>query len=265
MRRALRVLGLAGSMVATGGAASAQVPLVVEPAERAGFLTRLDYHLAIETLSGDDPQFQWDADVGGEFDIVGLPRARVTTAFNYEAILGEQRQPFDPTQGNYLIEVLGGWRWGRLEAALVFHHTSRHLSDRAKDFGIAWNLLGGQVTWSGSGPRTTWQVQGSAAAAVMVDFVDYSGEFGANALVRRDLTPLVGVAARASVVSRTIDGDLSPRRAQSGGRVEGALRVRGRAAALEVFVGLERRIEADAFIALPKRWALIGLRITSPD
>jgi hypothetical protein len=251
--------------VATATPAWAQVPRVVEPAARPGFLSRFDYHMAIETLSGDDPQFQWDADFGGEFDVYGAPRARFTTAFNYEMVLGEELQPFDPVQGNYAIELLGARRWGRLEGAVVFHHTSRHLSDRAKDFGIAWNLLGGQATWSAVTPDTTWQLQARGAAALTHDFVDYSGEFSAQALYRHALTSRIGVSGWASLVTRTIDGDVSPRRPQTGGRLEAALRVRGDAAVLEIFAGWERRIEADAFIARPMSWALLGLRLTGPD
>lgn len=265
MVRGSRLLAIVALWAATAGPASAQVPSVVASPAATGFLNRFDYHMALETLSGDDPQFQWDADFGGEFDVVGGPRGRLSTVFNYEAILGEELQPFDPVQGNYLIELVGARRWGRLEAAVVFHHTSRHLSDRAKDFGIAWNLLGGQATWTSRTATSAWQLQGRAAPAVMTDFVDYSGEFAASALYRRVLSPRLDVAGWASLVSRTIDGDASPRPVQTGWRAEAALRLRTEAAVLEFFAGGERRIDASALGAQPKTWALMGLRVTSPD
>lgn len=260
-RTLLIVLSLA--WLAWPAAAAAQVPRLLVPPPQTGFLSRLDYHLAIETLSGDDPQFQWDADFGGEFDIVGGPRGRASAAFNYEAILGEELQPFDPNQGNYAIELVGGGRWGRTEVAGVFHHTSRHLGDRAKNFGIAWNLLGAQVTWTTVGARHTWQLQARAATAVMKDAVDYAGEYGANALYVRQWRPRLAMVGRASGVVRTIDASVSGREAQVGGRGEVALRIRGDAADLEVHVGVERRIEASIFQPRPKSWALMGLRVLS--
>ena len=40
-------------------------------------------------------------------DLDGGPRGRANAAFNYEAVLGDELQPFDPNQGNYEIELLG--------------------------------------------------------------------------------------------------------------------------------------------------------------
>ena len=79
-------------------------------------------------------------------------------AFDYEPVMGNELQPFDPNQGNYGIELLGAGRRGEFELGLVFHHTSRHLGDRAKDFGIAWNLMGPQVAWTRERANQVWQV-----------------------------------------------------------------------------------------------------------
>nr|MCU0255863.1 hypothetical protein [Vicinamibacterales bacterium] len=241
-------LALASLAVLPPQAAAQVLPRVVEPPATTEFLSRFDYHLAIETLSGDDPQFQWDADFAAEFDIVGSPRARVTSLFHYEAILGEELQPFDPNQGNYAIEVLGARRWGGVEAAVVFHHTSRHLGDRAKDFGIAWNLLGAQVTWTSRGPQRTWLLQGRATTIVMADAVDYTGEFSAHGMYARDLHRRLAFVGRASGVARTVDASQWGRGTQAGGRLEAALRIHGGAADLEVHAGVERRIEAPIFL-----------------
>ena len=254
---------LALAWLAAPAAAVAQVPRVLDASPRTDFLSRFAYHLAIEPLSGDDPQFQWDADFGGEFDIVGGPRGRVAAAFNYEAILGEQLQPFDPNQGNYAIELVGGPRWGRLEAAVVFHHTSRHLGDRAKDFGIAWNLLGAQATWTAAGARDTWQLEARATTIVMKDAVDYGGEDSAHGLYVRHWRPRLAVVGRASGVVRTIDAGVSRRGAQAGARGEVALRIRGGGADVEIHAGVERRIEAAIFQPRPVTWALLGLRVLS--
>lgn len=262
--RAVRLV-LTLAWLSLPAAAAAQVPRLLVPAASTDFLSRFDYLLAIETLSGDDPQFQWDADFCGEFDIVGGPRGRVSALFNYEAILGEELQPFDPNQGNYAIELVGGGRWGRAEAAVVFHHTSRHLGDRAKTFGIAWNHLGAQVTWTEVGDRQAWQVQGRLVKTVMADGVDYVLDASGNVLYERDLRPRLAVVARASAIARTIEETpFHPAETQLGGRAEVALRVRGGAAHLEFHAGVERRVEAAIFTRGTKTWALMGLRVMSP-
>jgi hypothetical protein len=161
--------------------------------------------------------------------------------------------------------LLGAGRFGRFEPALVFHHTSRHLGDRAKDFGIAWNLLGPQVAWTRESGAEVLQLRARALKAVMADFVDYSAEFSVDVLYRRRVGRLTSVVLRGQALARTTDGAVSDRGTQSGGRVEGALRIAGRAAVLELFGGVERRIEASAFVARPMTWALAGVRIQNPD
>ena len=244
---------------------SAQPAHVVRPAEELGFLTSFNYHLSLETLGEDDPQFSWVGYFGGDFDFVGGPRGRGNVAFDYEVVLGDELQPFDPNQGNYGIELLGAGRLGPVELGLLFHHSSRHLGDRAKDFGIAWNLLGPQVLWTRESPAAVLQVRARALKAVTIDFVDYSAEFSADALYRHRIGRLTSVVLRGDVVARTIDRDVSNRGTQSGWRVDAALRIAGRAAGLELFGGAERRIEASAFGARPMTWGLVGLRILNPD
>jgi hypothetical protein len=245
--------------------ASAQAPRIIRPAEAVGFLTDFDYHFSLEAIGTDDPQFSWVSHFGGDFDIAGGPRGRANAAFDYEAVLGDEFQPFDPNQGNYGIELLGGGRFGRFEPALVFHHTSRHLGDRAKDFGIAWNVLGPQLAWTRDEAGEVLQVRARALKTVMTDFVDYSAEFSVDLLYRRRVTRLTSVVARAEALARTVDSDVSGRGTQSGGRLEGALRIAGRAAGLEVFAGVERRIDASALVGRPMTWALVGLRIQNVD
>jgi hypothetical protein len=244
---------------------AAQPSHVVRPAEELGFLTSFNYHLSLEAIGEDDPQFSWVGYLGGDFDFVGGPRGRANAAFEYEVVLGSELQPFDPNQGNYAIELLGAGRLGQVEVGVLFHHSSRHLGDRAKDFGIAWNLIGPQVLWTRESPGATFQVRARALKAWTIDFVDYSAEYSADALYRRRVGRLTSVVLRGDAVARTIDSGVSNRGTQSGWRADAALRIAGRAAALELFGGGERRIEASAFGARPMTWALVGLRILSPD
>lgn len=266
MRRVCRLAGVAAvSMAAWAGTALAQPTHVIRPAEDLGFLTSFNYHLSLEYIEEADPQFDWVGHFGGDFDFVGGPRGRANAAFDYEAVLGDELQPFDPNQGNYRIELLGAGRVGRLEIGMLFHHTSRHLGDRAKDFGIAWNFLGPQVAWTRERPGEVLQVRGRALGAVMTDYVDYSGEFSADVLYRHRLRSMTSLVVRAEALARTINGRHSGRGAQTGGRIEAAYRIAGRGPGLELFAGVERRLDASAFVAQPMTWALVGMRIMSPD
>jgi hypothetical protein len=244
---------------------SAQAPRILRPAERAGFLTAFDYHLSLEAIGSDDPQFAWAGQFGGAFDVVGGPRGRGNVAFNYETVLGDELQPFDPNQGNYAIELLGAGRIGEVEIAGVFHHTSRHLGDRAKDFGIAWNHLGAQVAWTRETAGQVLQVRGRALTALTDDYVDYTAEYSTDLLYRRPFGRRTSAVLRGLAIARTTDRDKLGRGTQAGGRAEVALRIAGRAAGVEIYGGVERRIDASAILARPMTWALIGLRIQNAD
>ncbi len=81
------------------------------------FLPRFDFHLAAEHLSDDDPRFAWDADFGGEVDVVDYRAGRVTFTANYEVVMGDQFRRFDPNQGNYILAGSASARAGEIEVA----------------------------------------------------------------------------------------------------------------------------------------------------
>lgn len=267
MRRLALRLAAAALLVASAPAApaQAQAPHLITVPDRTDFLTRFDYALSIEALGSSDSRFDWNGHFGGDFDVVGGPRGRVNVLFDYEMLLGGELQPFDPNQSLYVIEVLGGGRSGALEASGVFQHVSRHLGDRAKAFGIAWNLLGAQVAWTRIDDARAFQVRGRAMKGLTADFVDYSGEFSGDVLYRRRLSPRTSLVGRASAVARTVSAFGSRRGTQTGGRGEAAYRLLGPGGALEVYGAIERRIDADPFDRRPVTWATIGLRLESPD
>jgi hypothetical protein len=268
IRRRVTVAALAAVLLATcvqWARAQAPAPALIVPAERLGFLTRLNYHFELEGYSGSDSAFRGSGRFGGDFDFVGGPKGRANAAFDYEAVLGDELQPFDPNQGNYIIEVLGAGRVGEFEIAGLFHHTSRHLGDRFKDYGIAWNLLGPQCAWTRIGPVHAFQLQARALKALTHDAVDYSAEFSTDFLYRRRVRPRWSIVARGRALARTIDPSLSSRGTQAGGRGEFAFRIHGRRADLELYAGGERRIEAGALDPRPHTWALAGARLVSPE
>lgn len=263
MRRAAAAW-LAALALSAPGAAVAQPPaLLLDPEPRPGFLPRLDGYLSMEALGEDDARFRWDADVGLQVDIVDWGGGRAAFHFNYEAVLADELQPFDPRQGNYTLDLLGGVRAGRTEIALRFHHLSRHLGDRPKTFGIAWNDLGVEATHvRGSGERRM-QVRAFALATVMRSAVDYAGDIGAEVAGRHPLTAGLSLVAAAGGHLRLVDRARGDRSAQRGGRVEVGLRVAGRRGALEIVGGAEQRVDADAIEARCRRWAFVGARLVS--
>jgi hypothetical protein len=231
---------------------------------RNGLLTGYAFHLGLETLSGDDPRFQWDFDLGGEVDVLRVGPGRVNLAVNFENVLGEMLQRFDPIFGNYTIDTLGGATTHGVEVAVVFHHVSRHLGDRPKPFGIAWNMLGVQAMWRGRPGGVDVQARGWAQGTVNKYFVDYSGEVGGDVFARRAFNDKLSLVARGTIDAMFIDGSESDRGTQVGGRVEGAVRLTGAGAAFEFYVAADRRIDADPYEQRPITWALLGIRLVNP-
>lgn len=255
-------LGLTALLVAPASAQTVP-PHDRDPAPVNGFLTRFNYHFAIATLSGDDPLVQWDADFGGDVDVVDFGRGRVNARFNYEGVLGEELQPFDPVFANYTIALAGTVRAGSVELAGVFEHVSRHLSDRRKVFGIAWNGLGAEVSdrrrWGG------WDVEGRARllAVVAASYVDYDAEAGVDLAARYQFRPRFAWLVRGHARYLALDARVFGRDDETAGLVEVGLRVLGERAALEIVAGGERRLDVDPIRLAPGSWVFLGLRLVN--
>ena len=101
-------------------------------AQTTQFLPRLDFAFDMERLSGSDQQFVWDANVGADVDVISRGDVRVGILGNYQVVMGNEFQPFDPNQGNYVFEATFTRRLARYEVSGIFYHQSRHLADRVK-------------------------------------------------------------------------------------------------------------------------------------
>ena len=259
-----RAILLAVLVAASGATTQAQEPpRVPSAAARTGWLADYAFHLGLETLSGDDSRFQWDFDAGGDLDLLRTARGRVNFLFNYEGLLGQQLQQFDPIFNTYTIDVLGAVDVAGVELGARVHHVSVHLGDRPKPFLIGWNTLGGDATWTRATARSTWLVRGWASGVFWHQYVDYAAEAGADALAMRTLSSKVALVARGNVLALFVDEARSSRGTQLGGRVEGAVRLTGAGAAVEFYVGVDRRIDPDPLDPGPVTWALVGLRLVS--
>ena len=226
------------------------------------FMSRTDLRMAAAALSTDDHRFRWDTHFGGDVDVVDYVCGRVRLVADYQAILGSEFRPFDPNQGNYVLEPSASLRVAGFEVAAVFHHESRHLSDRFKRFSIDWNVLGGRALKRVDLRTTTLEVEAGFGRVVSHTFSDYKRVGDADILVRRQLNDRMAMYARGSAVVYGVDGTV-PRNNQTGGRGEIGVRLTGPAGAVELFAGVERMVDAYPLDRVSQNWPFGGFRLIS--
>lgn len=251
--------------VASDARAQYPQPLAEAP-EAVTFLSRYDFHLAAAGLaSGEPARFQWDTHWGGDFDFVDYVTGRFGFLVDYQAILGNEFRPFDPNQGNYTLEFSGSHRLGRTEIAGVFHHVSRHLSDRPKRLAVAMNALEARLLRRFEpGAATTVDVKAEGGHTTAQAYVDYTWLGKLDVTVRRRVGAVAGVYGRVLGEAYATDQSVAGRRgAQQGGRVEAGVRLRGGRGALDLFGGWERMVDADLFDRQPRSWAFAGFRLVN--
>ena len=100
-------------------------------------------------------------------------------------MLGDQFRIFDPNQSIYILEGSGSFWIGQNEIAGLFHHVSRHLSDRPKTYGIAFNSVGIRYLRKFDvSDRTSVAVTGTLAKVIAKADVDYTWKAGFAVTVR---------------------------------------------------------------------------------
>ena len=233
------------------------------PPPSPDFLTRYDFHLAANALAIKDPRFSWETHFGGDLDLVDYVIGRASMLVDYQAILGDQLRPFDPNQSYYVLETSSSYRTPWVEIAGVFHHVSRHFSDRDKVFPIAWNIIGARALRRIDASGVTVDTCGGVGLIAGHSNVDYSWTADLDVAIRRAVSPRVGLFAQGHGEMFGVDGTMGDRGSQTGGRVEVGVRFNGRAGALELFAGFERRIDADPVDFLAQRWGIAGFRLVS--
>lgn len=259
VRHGLAVAWLLMTLAAPVAAQQAPSPAPTQP----GFMTRYDFHLAGTALAIDDDRFSWSARFGGDLDLVDYVVGRATITVDYEAVLGNEIRLFDPNQGNYTLEAASSVRVGRTEIVGAFHHLSRHLGDRPKQFAIAWNSLGARVLRRWSRDSTTVDMNVDGAVVTQKSYVDYTWIGQADLAVRRMVTPRTGVFVHGNGQLFGVDPVLTRRERQAGGLIEAGVRLQGPAGAIELFAGYERRVDADPIDRKPQRWGIAGFRLLS--
>jgi hypothetical protein len=238
--------------------AAAQAPA----ATAIEFLPRAMFHMGAERLSGDEPRFVWDANLGGELDLLDFGRGRLTFFGNYQVILGEELKAFDPNQGNYILEGAVSGRLPGIELAGVFYHQSRHLSDRDKTQAVDWNMAGVRARRVWIAGAMHLDARADVRGTIQRTLVDYRWEFDGRVRADRVLRPGAGVLLAGSVRHLGVDGS-QDRGGQTGFRVEGGVRLDGGAGAVELFVAGERRIDPYPLEFSTMSWVTAGFRLVS--
>ena len=257
-----RAAPLACLILALASAASAQEPLTRPPFSRE-FLSRYDFLVLLAGLDINDNRFSWEARIAADLDVVDYVVGRVSVLAEYEAVMGNEQQLFDPNQALYTLEASASFRAGPTEFAAVLDHVSRHLSDRANKRGIGMNLVGGRVLRRIPVGASTFDLWADAGRLIRRSYVDYTWRGRINLVTRRPLTARLGLLGRAFGETYGVNPAIAGRKGQHGGRLEGGVRISGRAAALELFAGYERVVDADPLDRQPRRWAFGGFRVVN--
>ena len=226
------------------------------------FMSRTAFHMAAEYLADDDPRYVWDADFGGELDVVDYGMGRFTFLANYQVVLGEEIRSFDPNQGNYILAGVASVRVRDTEISGQLYHQSRHLADRPKEEAIDWNMLGGRVQRGFSYRQAIFDAHADLRGVFMKTTVDYSWELDAGVRSDVKVRPSIGLLAAGNIRYLGVDGSRE-RGNQTGYKVEGGVRFEGRAGAIELFVGGERRIDPYPVEVGIAEWVTAGFRLLS--
>lgn len=229
---------------------------------RIRFIPRYEFHLSADHLSTDDPRFVWDTNFGGEVDLVDYGFGRATFTGNFESVLGNQFRDFDPNQGNYLLDLSLSLRRRGTEVTALFHHTSRHLSDRFKLTPVGWNMLGARVGRDLAARRATIQLKGDLLGVLVGNNVDYNWEADGDVHVAVPLRPAVSFITAGHLQLLGVNGTL-PRGMQTGSRAEAGVRFAGEKGAIELIVAAERRVDAYPLEISTLNWVSAGFRFVS--
>ena len=253
------VLTCALVLLCAAGSAAQPAETPGDPDPVVEFLPRVTFHVTAAHLVSDDDRFVWDAEYAGSLDLVDYTAGRFVFYATYNVVGGNEFQPFDPVQGNYLLGLTSSLRVRGTEIAGVFHHVSRHMSDRERPFSVAWNMLGVRVSRPLSVQRLALESRVDVRGATQRSFVDYEWEVDAGVKGRYPLGGNRALVTDVGLRHVGVDGSRN-RGGQTGARGEAGIRFEGRRGALELFVAAERRIDPYPLELGTASWLSAGFR-----
>jgi hypothetical protein len=246
-------------IVMTGAGRAAAQPAPDPPI----LFTRAAFSFDGARLIAADPRFDWDSRVRFDLDVLDTRHWRVAFAVDYEAVIGGERRIIDLNQGNYEFDGTASRRVGTTEIGLLTRHVSRHLVDRENPPSISWNVIGAKAWHTQRLGRSTVSGEIEWGWAMQQGFVDYRWTSELDVVWRHAFSDRLEWAGRAEGgVIGTVDTP-GGRPRICGGRLEGALRINGRAAAIELFLAYERRMDAFPTDRFRVRFTAIGFRLVS--
>jgi hypothetical protein len=124
-------------------------------------------------------------------------------------------------------------------------------------------MMGGRVQRAFTTGRARVDARADVRGVVQKSFVDYRWEINGNARTDVQIRPGVGVLAAGDLRLLGVDGTQN-RGNQTGFRLEGGLRVEGRAGAMEFFLAVERRVDPYPLEFGTASWVTVGFRLLSP-
>ena len=233
----------------------------VSRADTTGFLTRSAWFLSFARINSGDPRFSW---VGGgrvDIDLFGYPKGRVNLLVDEELVLGSERREFDLNHQNIILETSSSYRVGAIDVAAVFHHTSRHLVDRAADRVVAWHTVGARTVRVFPARDSVIAVSLEFDKVVQRTYVDYMWTSQFTVWFERPLRTRAHVFASGASGLVGVDRAVLNRDRQYGARVEGGVHLLAQRAGVDLFAAFERRIDGFPTSREPTSLSEIGFRL----
>ena len=257
----MRAASLICLLVLPAAPAAAQTPLAVPPPAQGTFLTRAAFNFGYAVLESGDPRFGTIAHFGADLDLIDYATGRLTFVAAWEGVLGSERRPFDLNHTNYVLESAFTRRIKHGEVAAVFHHVSRHLSDRENPATIAWNVLLVRATRTFAAGASSLDAQIEVGRTLQHTFVDYRWTSDLRLALHRPISGRVTVYGTAAGGLIGIDRAISDRERLCGARFEGGVHFDGQVSGVDLYVGYERRIDAYPLDRHRERWFEVGFRV----
>ncbi len=243
-------------------AARAQTIDPTPPAPAAPtFISRSVWLASFSALSSGDPRFAWIARVRADVDIFDYQRGRINFWGQYEGVLGRERRLLDLNHENFVVEGSASYRIRASEVSGVFHHTSRHLSDRPFDGVVAWNTATFRAAHQISSGATRYWGHAEISKVLQHSNVDYAWTGTIEFDVDHRFNPRASLVGMGTGSLFGIQNEPNSRNRQCGARGELGIVIHGDKGGMEFYVAYETRSDAYPSSHQHAHWAEVGFKL----